>query len=455
MGARRTVSVSRPRGLAAFAFAYVATLFAPATAMAVDIGVFAADADIGDVGAAGSASFSAPTYTINASGADIGGTADEFRFVYRQVTGDARITVRVASQENNDEWAKAGVMFRETLAADSRHAFVATTPLMGILIFENSHGIGFRWRSTAGGSTSESSWSGSTSHVAPYYLRMTRIGDAFTAERSAGGSTWTQVGATQTIAMSSTFYVGLANTSAEDGTINTSTFNSVTAVASPVSGADGYVVGRGQTLTVPAAGVLANDSDPFSLPLTVAAPRPTSGPASGSLSLQADGSFVYTPNAGFSGSDSFTYRATNGTFSSSAATVTISVEDAYVPASTWPTSFVSSRYLELTFPGYVGAGSNVTGAEFRHRYRSASAAHTTCYYFEVYVGATLIATHGGPGSPVSCNATASYVTDAVALPEIDTVAEANATTIKLFVRNSGAGLSLHQMAELALTYHRG
>lgn len=446
---------TRSLRLAGFAFVYVATLFAPATAMAVDIGVFAADGDIGAVSAAGSSNYSAPTYTINASGADIGGTADEFRFVYRQITGDARITVRVASQENNDEWAKAGVMFRETLAADSRHAFVATTPLMGILLLENSHGIGLRWRSTAGGATSESSWSGSTSHVAPYYLRMTRIGDSFTAERSAAGSTWTQVGSTQTIAMASTFYVGLASTSAQDGTINTSTFNSVTAVASPVAAADGYVVGRGKTLTVPAAGVLGNDIDAFSLPVTVAAPRPTSGPANGSLSLQADGSFTYTPNAGFSGTDSFTYRTTNGTYNSSAATVTISVEDAYMSAAIWPTAFDSSRYLELTFPGYVAAGSNVTGAEFRHRYRSASAGDSTCHYFEVYSGATLLATHGGPGSPVSCNATASYLTDTVVLPEIDTVAEANAVTIRLFVRNSGAAHSLHQTAELALTYHRG
>lgn len=433
----------------------LASLLAPATAQAAAVGVFTDHGDIGAVGAAGSASYSTPTYTVNASGADIGGTADEFRFVYRQVTGDARITVRVASQGNNGEWAKAGVMFREALTAGSRHAFVATTPLMiSLFLFQSSNGIGLRWRPNAGGATSESSWSGSTSHVAPYYLRLTRLGDAFTAERSANGTTWTQVGATQTIAMASTVYVGLANTAAENGTVNTSTFDNVSIVETPVAGDDSYVVGRGQTLTVAAPGALGNDTDAFGLPLIVAAPRPASGPASGSLTLAADGSFIYTPNAGFSGTDGFTYRATNGIFESSPATVTIAVEDAFVPGSPWPTSFSASRYLELTFPAYVAAGSDVTGAEFRHRYRSATAGDTTCYYLEVYAGSTLLATHGDASSPFSCNATSSYVTDNVALPEVDSVTEANEVTIKLFLRSSGGGHSAHRTAELALTYSR-
>jgi hypothetical protein len=434
--------------------ACVTSLVAPPTASAAP-GIFTASGDVGAVGAAGSASFSTPVYTVSASGADIGGAADEFHYAYRPVTGDARITVRVSTQDANDAWAKAGVMFRESLAPNSAHAFVGTTPLIVILfLLDTSNGIGFRWRSSSGGATSESSWSGSTAHVAPYYLRLTRVGNVFTAERSANGSTWTQVGTSQTIAMASTFYIGLANTAAEDGTVNTSTFDNVSVIETPVAGNDAYVVGRNATLTVPAPGVLGNDSDTFGLPLTVAAPRPTTGPANGTLTLAADGSFTYTPNAGFSGTDSFTYRATNATFQSSLATVAITVEDAYVPAGAWPTSFAASRYLDLTFPGYVAAGSAVSGAEFRHRYRSASGGGTTCYYFEVYSGAVLVATHGSSGSPVSCNATTSYVNDAVALPEIDTVAEGNTARVRMFVRSSAAGHSAHQTAELALTYER-
>ena len=124
---------------------------------------------------------------------------------------------------------------------------------------------------------------------------------------------------------------------------------------------------------------------------------------------------------------------------------------AFISSTGWSTTFESGRYLKLTFPAYVPAGSVVTSATFRHEYRSATAGDTTCYYFEVYSGVTLLATHGSPGSPLSCNAAASYANDAVALPEIDTVAEANTVSIKLFVRNSGGGSSVHRRATLGVT----
>ena len=50
-----------------------------------------------------------------------------------------------------------------------------------------------------------------------------------------------------------------------------------------------------------------------------------SGPNNGQLTLNSDGSFSYTPNAGFWGMDSFTYCATDGTYTSTPATVTITV----------------------------------------------------------------------------------------------------------------------------------
>ena len=75
-------------------------------------------------------------------------------------------------------------------------------------------------------------------------------------------------------------------------------------------------------LTVPAPGVLGNDSDPDGDPLTAVL---VTGPSHGSLTLNANGSFSYTPAANFAGSDSFTYRASDGTVSSSPATVTITV----------------------------------------------------------------------------------------------------------------------------------
>jgi hypothetical protein len=75
-------------------------------------------------------------------------------------------------------------------------------------------------------------------------------------------------------------------------------------------------------LVVPPSGVLANDGDPESSPLTAI---PGSGPSHGSLALNANGGFTYTPASGYSGPDSFTYQASDGLLSSNVATVTLTV----------------------------------------------------------------------------------------------------------------------------------
>jgi len=90
----------------------------------------------------------------------------------------------------------------------------------------------------------------------------------------------------------------------------------------PVATGDAYSVAAGASLNVAATGVLGNDSDVDGDELTAV---PVSGPASGSLALNADGSFSYTPNAGFEGTDSFSYQASDGVDGSAAAAVTIAV----------------------------------------------------------------------------------------------------------------------------------
>jgi VCBS repeat-containing protein len=74
----------------------------------------------------------------------------------------------------------------------------------------------------------------------------------------------------------------------------------------PLAVSDNYSVNEDGTLTVPAPGLLTNDTDAETDPLTAVA---VTQPASGSLTLNANGSFSYTPNANFNGSDSFTYQA--------------------------------------------------------------------------------------------------------------------------------------------------
>jgi hypothetical protein len=93
----------------------------------------------------------------------------------------------------------------------------------------------------------------------------------------------------------------------------------------PTANPDAWSVGVGGTLAVPAAGVLANDTDPDSGTLT-AALEPATGPShAASFILNADGSFDYTHDGSGNLADSFQYRASDGGLTSGPATVTITV----------------------------------------------------------------------------------------------------------------------------------
>jgi large repetitive protein len=90
----------------------------------------------------------------------------------------------------------------------------------------------------------------------------------------------------------------------------------------PVAEGETYSTDESSSLQVVAPGVLSNDTDLEGTSLTAVL---VSGPANGTLSLQANGSFVYTPHANFYGTDSFTYKATDGALASNTVTVTITV----------------------------------------------------------------------------------------------------------------------------------
>jgi len=90
----------------------------------------------------------------------------------------------------------------------------------------------------------------------------------------------------------------------------------------PVASNDAYSTVEGGSILIAAPGVLGNDRDPDGDSLASAL---AGGTAHGSLSLNADGSFIYTPAAGFTGTDGFTYRANDGAVLSQPATVSITV----------------------------------------------------------------------------------------------------------------------------------
>jgi hypothetical protein len=90
----------------------------------------------------------------------------------------------------------------------------------------------------------------------------------------------------------------------------------------PAALPDAFTTDDTTALSVPAPGVLSNDTDVDGDSLSAVL---EAGPSNGTLVLNVDGSFTYMPNAGFSGIDTFTYRASDGAAFSSAVTVTITV----------------------------------------------------------------------------------------------------------------------------------
>ena len=90
----------------------------------------------------------------------------------------------------------------------------------------------------------------------------------------------------------------------------------------PVADNDTYTINEDQTLQVAAPGVLDGDTDPDADPITAVL---ASGPSHGSLVLNANGSFIYTPAANYFGPDSFTYRASDGAAQSNLATVSLTI----------------------------------------------------------------------------------------------------------------------------------
>jgi alpha-L-fucosidase len=180
--------------------------------------------DVGAVGATGSFNLSSGTFTVQGSGADIWNSGDEFRYVFQALNGNCSLTARVLNMQNTDGWAKAGLMIRETLDPSSKYVINYMSP---------ANGTALQQRDTTGGTAS--GVSNNTGLAAPYWVRLVRTNDTFTAFISAGGTNWIPSGTT-TVSMNANVYVGLAVCSHNDGTICQAQFDNVTfsTSASPV-----------------------------------------------------------------------------------------------------------------------------------------------------------------------------------------------------------------------------
>jgi hypothetical protein len=178
------------------------------------------DADIGSPGVAGSATWAGGVFTIQGGGADIWNAADQFNFVYQPISANnITIIARVTGVQNTDFWAKGGVMIRETLAANSRHAMMAVT---------SANGVVFQRRLNTGGASSSTN---GPLAAAPYWVKLVRQGTLLSGYSSPDGVTWTLVG-TDTVTMTTSLFVGLPVTSHWNAVVGTDTIDSVS-VTSP------------------------------------------------------------------------------------------------------------------------------------------------------------------------------------------------------------------------------
>lgn len=115
---------------------------------------------------------------------------------------------------------------------------------------------------------------------------------------------------------------GVADPTPATVTLNVGSTSSGSTSTPPVASVDSYTVVTGKTLTVAARGVLNNDTSASGNSLTASL---VTNVSSGTLNLASNGSFTYTPAAGFTGNVTFSYKASDGTTSSAAANVTIAV----------------------------------------------------------------------------------------------------------------------------------
>jgi hypothetical protein len=185
-------------------------------------------------------------FPITARSGDIFGQSDSFHYVFKQLSGTGSITAKVESTTNTNNSAKIGVMIRDTLSPDSKHAFTFIRP---------DGGIRFNRRMETFGTTTNSVENGLEF---PHWVKLERdAAGTFTASHSSDGTNWVPVndlnlGTNASVQMNVTAYIGLAVSS-------NNTEETIEAVFSNVS-TTGNVTGQWQSQDIDIA---RNDVEPM------------------------------------------------------------------------------------------------------------------------------------------------------------------------------------------------
>jgi hypothetical protein len=166
---------------------------------------------------------SAGTMTMSGTGTDIWGTADQFHFAAKRLSGNGTIIAKVESIDNTDPWAKAGVMIRESLEPGARFAAVYATP---------GNGVRFQARLVNTGEATSDTTVATAEQMAlqaPVWIKLERTGNSLSGFYSTNGTNWTSMSWNpQTMTVGGTIYIGLVVTSHVAGVTATGVFSNVT-----------------------------------------------------------------------------------------------------------------------------------------------------------------------------------------------------------------------------------
>lgn len=183
--------------------------------------------DVGSPSAAGSVSSFGKTYNLKGGGSGTNGSSDQFQYLYQTLNGDGTLIAQVSATQGTGAGSEAGVMMRESLAANSSY----------VGVFVNANGVG-RFETRASSGANVSTGTPPAGNTGKYWVKLTRDGNFFRGYTSSTGAdgSWVYFGS-QNVAMAHAVVAGVSATSG-NGTINNAQFKNVSLVTGVPLGAN-------------------------------------------------------------------------------------------------------------------------------------------------------------------------------------------------------------------------
>ena len=210
------------------------------TVTGLDVGsTLSPTASLGSIGTttpASTSSESGGVFTLNAGGTGLStsSTTDTACFASYAVTNSANcvVTARVVSITGGNNTSYAGVTIRQTTANNVAH--VSTVMEKNAIVRQI-----YRLPATGNAGTATST----PTNVRPYWVKLQRTGNVFSAWSSPDGAIWIQTSGNRTIPMGLDVQAGLAVSARSDGTLHTATFDNATINGVPLTGLTGRTIG--------------------------------------------------------------------------------------------------------------------------------------------------------------------------------------------------------------------